>query len=269
MGNASDVLGEYKLLKIPVTKLCYFPIIAESGKLPVKPEVDKTIESSFLDNTPLVSLQNPKVALLNSWLVGFSGKDLPYGNVRSSKSASDMECMGNGYKNWYYWALKHLNTERNDALQDALDAIRRAGVAARYVRPAGSEREFAVNPMSSALSASADDYPDVATTIRSIFLGARAPSAAHGVPLAINTSGTASRTTLIVKDARDEEKEVTARQGQANMALFNVGGKIDVDAGKVTDLTYGVPSSVMEGINTMPRASRAGQFAQASTRAYR
>ena len=53
------------------------------------------------------------------------------------------------------------------------------------------------------------------------------------------------------------------------MALFNVGGKIDVNAGKVTDLTYGVPSSVMEGINTMPRASRAGQFAQASTRAYR
>ena len=156
-------------------------------------------------------------------------------------------------------ALKHLNTERNDALQDALDAIRRAGVAARYVRPAGSEREFDVNPMSSALSASADDYPDVATTIRSIFLGARAPSAAHSVPSAVNTSGT----TLVVKDTRDKEKEVTARQGQVRMALFIVGGKIDVGAGKVTDLTYGVPSAVMEGINAMPRASRAGQFAQA------
>ena len=62
---------------------------------------------------------------------------------------------------------------------------------------------------------------------------------------------------------------MTACQGQAHMALFNVGGKIDVEAGKVTDLAYGVPSTVMEGINAMFHASRAGQFAQASTRAHR
>ena len=60
---------------------------------------------------------------------------------------------------------------------------------------------------------------------------------------------------------------MTTRQGQAHMALFNIGSKIDVEAGKVTDLTYGVPSTVIEGINAMLRASRAGQFAQASTRA--
>ena len=78
VGNSSDVLGEYKLIKIPVTKLRYFPIIAESGKLPVDPEVGDTIERSFLDGTPLATLQDPKVALLNSWLVGFAGNDLPH-----------------------------------------------------------------------------------------------------------------------------------------------------------------------------------------------
>ena len=54
-------------------------------------------------------------------------------------------------------------------------------------------------------------------------------------------------TTFVAKDARDKEKEVMTRQGQAHVALFNVGGKINVDSGKVTDLAYSVPSTIMEG----------------------
>ena len=135
----------------------------------VSPEVDNTVERSFRDGTPFAPLQDPEVDLFNSWLVGFAGNDLPHGDVRSLKSVSDMECMGEGYKNWLYWALKHLNTERTNTLQDMLDVIRRAGVAARYIGPAGSAREFDENLMGSALSTSADNYPDVATAIRSIF----------------------------------------------------------------------------------------------------
>ena len=262
VGNSSDVLGEYKLIKIPITKLRYFPIIGESGRLPVNPEVDNTIERSYLSNGPLATLEDPRIALLNSWLVGFTGKKLPCGDVRSLESASDMECMGGGFKNWHFWALKHLNTDHNDAFYDAIDAIHCASLAVRYIWPAGSTRDFDESLMGSALRVSAGEYPGVEASIQSIFLGASGPFAAHGVPPAVNTSGT----TVVVKDARDAEKEVTARQGQARMALFNVGGKID---GKVTDLTYGTPSIVMEGINAMLRASRADQFAQASTRAHR
>ena len=196
-------------------------------------------------------------------MVGFEGKKLPQGDVRSAESASDIECIGGAFKNWLFWALVHLNTERNDALHDAINATHCVGQGARYIQLADSIRKFDKSPIGSALSASNDDYPDVAASIQSIFLGANGCSAAHGVSSAINTSGT----TVVVKDARDEEKEVTTRQGQAHMALFNIGSKIDVEAGKVTDLTYGVPSTVIEGINAMLRASRAGQFAQASTRA--
>ena len=40
VGISSDVLEEYKLIKIPVTALRYFLIIRESGKLPINPEAD-------------------------------------------------------------------------------------------------------------------------------------------------------------------------------------------------------------------------------------
>ena len=46
-----------------------------------------------------------------------------------------MECMGVGLKSWYFWTLKFLSTDRNDALHNALDAIHRAGQAVRYIRP--------------------------------------------------------------------------------------------------------------------------------------
>ena len=74
VGNSSDVLGEYKLIKIPITKLRYFPIIGKSGELSVNPEVDNAIDGSYLANGPLVTLEDPRIAFLNSWLVGFAGK---------------------------------------------------------------------------------------------------------------------------------------------------------------------------------------------------
>ena len=121
------MLGEYKLITIPITKLRYFTIIGESGELPIKPEVDEAIERSHLCNGLLADLEGPKTAFLTCWLVCFKEKKLPQDNVRSAESASDMECMGGGSKNWLFWALVHLNTERNDVLRDTIDAIHRAG----------------------------------------------------------------------------------------------------------------------------------------------
>ena len=196
VGSSSDVLGEYKLIKIPITKLRYFPVIGKSGELPVNLEVDNAIERSYLNNGPLATLEDPRFSLLNSWLVGFAEKKIPRGDARSAKSASDMECMGEGFKNWLFWALKHLNTERNDALNDVIDAACRASLAVCYIRPADSMREFDESPVSSALSASTDEYPDVAASIRPIFIGASGSFAAHDVPSAVNTSGT----TVVIKD---------------------------------------------------------------------
>ena len=98
VGSSSDVLGEYKLIKIPITKLRYFPVIGKSGELPVNLEVDNAIEGSFLADGPLATLEDPRIALLNSWLVGFAGKKLPRGDARLPESASDIECMGGGFK---------------------------------------------------------------------------------------------------------------------------------------------------------------------------
>ena len=129
VGNSSDVLGEYKLIKIPAAKLRYFPIIGEYGELPINLEMDNAIGCSYPSDGPLATLEDPRIALLNSWLVGFAGKKLTRGDACLSESEFDLECMGGSFKNCHFWALKFLNTDRNDALHDAVDAIRSAGIA--------------------------------------------------------------------------------------------------------------------------------------------
>ena len=90
MGNSSDVFGEYKLIEIPITKSHYFPIIGETGELPVNPEIDNAIDVFLLAGGPLASLKDPRIAFLNTLLVGFGVESLRNGNVRPPESASDM-----------------------------------------------------------------------------------------------------------------------------------------------------------------------------------
>ena len=262
VGNCSDVLGEYRLVKVRVSKLRYFGIMGDGNLLPVDPEVSESIEPSHLRRGPFADERDIKIASLPCYLVAFNGSKLPQGDVRSEESQADMVDMGPGYKIWYDWMIQFAGTEKNDVLQNTMEILRTAGTYERFVQPAGSLREFEHSPMGSVLQASASDYPEVAASIRRIFLEDHTrPEFLPPVPGAINVG----KTTVVVKDARDEEKEVMARQGQVRFALLNVGANVSVDQGTLTALAYPVLSSVMEGIYDMPRASRGGQFAQAMT----
>ena len=98
VGNSSDVFGEYHLIKIKVHKLRYFPIIGESRLLPVNPEASEAIKIAHLRGGPLTDEEGVHISTLPSWLVAFKGMKLPQGDIRLDESASDLECMGAGYK---------------------------------------------------------------------------------------------------------------------------------------------------------------------------
>ena len=261
VGNCSDVLGEFSLLKIHVTKLRYFAIIGQDAVLPVRSEVSESVPTNVLRGGPLATEEGAKIASLPAWLVAFKGSKLPQGDVRSDESEADMDFMGPGYKLWHECALKHMANERNDVLQQFVHDFKAAGTYERYVQPADSIRVLENCPMGSALQASAQEYPEAAMVIRKTFFD----TPLHPPPC-VPGAVTVGRTTVVVEDAREKEKEVVARQGKAKFSLINVGAKIDFDAGTVTTITYPIISKVMEGIFDMPRASRGGQFAQAMIR---
>ena len=101
VGNCSNVLGEFCLVKVRITELRYFAIIGEDNLLPVNTEVSESIERSHLRGGPSAEEQDVKIASLPCWRVAFKGSKLPQGDVRSDESEADMEDMGAGYKIWY------------------------------------------------------------------------------------------------------------------------------------------------------------------------
>ena len=164
-GNCRNVLGEYSLVKVHVSKLCYFAIIRQGNLLPVNPEASELIKSSYLRGGPLAKEDDAKITSLPSWLVPFNRSKLPQGNARSDESKSDLEYMEPCFKIWHTWLLKHLANERNDALQQVMEDFRIAGSYKRYVKPAESNREFDHSSMGSVFQASAVDHLEVTSSI--------------------------------------------------------------------------------------------------------
>ena len=56
---------------------------------------------------------------------------------------------------------------------------------------------------------------------------------------------------IVIRSAGDEEKEITAKIGQARFALCHIGGVWDFLAGKVTNLAYPVWPNTIENILAM------------------
>ena len=138
MGNCTDVLGEFSLIKVHVSKLRYFPVIGQDNILPVYSEVNESVPTSALVGGPLATEDGAKIASLPCWLVAFKGSKLPQDDVCSDEIESDMDYMGTVFKMWHEWALKHLANERNDVLQQLLEDFRAPGTFERYVQPADS-----------------------------------------------------------------------------------------------------------------------------------
>ena len=97
VGNCSDVLGEFSLIKVHVSKLRYFAIIGQDADLPVRSEANEAVPTSVLRGGPLASEGGAKIASLPCWLVAFKGSRLPQGDVPSDESDSDMDYMGPGF----------------------------------------------------------------------------------------------------------------------------------------------------------------------------
>ena len=58
VGNCTDVLGEFSLIKVHISKLRYFPIIGQDNDLPVRSEVNESVPTSALRG----GLSPPKMA---------------------------------------------------------------------------------------------------------------------------------------------------------------------------------------------------------------
>jgi hypothetical protein len=259
VGNASDVQGEFCMVKIKIEDLKFFPIMGMS--LPVESEVATPLTAIHLKGTPLEGEEGVFIGSLNKWILFYHGMELPQGDVRTFEDSNLPEALGSGYQLWASWIVRMLAPAYNDAILNLVDDITTKDEGAIYIQPKSSNRHLSSNGSTSAYEyASARGYPSIAANLKSFF----SPSSASPVASQVTPAST-----IIVRSAGDDEKEITAKIGQAKFALYNTGGVWDFSLGKVTEIAYPVWPKTVEDILAMARSARAGQLSSLLVRAHR
>ena len=89
VGNASDVQGEFCMVKIKIEDLKFFPIMGVN--LPVESEVATPLTASQLSGTPLEGEDQVFIGSLNKWILFYHGMKLPQGDVRTVEESNLLE----------------------------------------------------------------------------------------------------------------------------------------------------------------------------------
>ena len=120
--------------------------------------------------------------------------------------------------------------------------------------PRKGQRSLTSNgPVGTIIHVPSSRHPDKAEQIKLFFLPAvtpRAPGPTAAVPSQI----------VVVRPARDDGKEVEAKQGQAKLALFNIGAMLDFEANAISNIKDGINLASMDNIYADQRLARPGMI---------
>jgi hypothetical protein len=124
IGNLSNEMGEFSLIKIDVTSIRLFPYIKDKATMDVslnhgdnlpKESLSKTNWNDFKDKEPIIG------TLIPNFFITYFGQDLPHGDISDNKIKAKLICLGTGYDYWEHpWehdalaqqARVHVRTKR-------------------------------------------------------------------------------------------------------------------------------------------------------------
>ena len=94
----------------------------------------------------------------------------------------------------------------------------------------------------------AGTFPPIVPTYGTYFVQINSPTAAS------------PNQVVVVRPASKDGKEVEAKQGQAKLALFNIGATLDFEANAISNIQYGINSASMDDIYADQRLACPGMI---------
>ena len=96
VGNANDVQGEFRMVKIKIKDLKNFPVMGVN--LPFESEVATCLTAKQLAGTPLEGDEEVFIGSLNKGILFYHGMTLPQGDVHIVEGSNMTETLGPGYQ---------------------------------------------------------------------------------------------------------------------------------------------------------------------------
>jgi hypothetical protein len=115
IGNLSNKMGKFGLIKIDVMSIRLFPYIKDKEAIDVRLNHGDNLPKLLLSKTDWNDFEEPIIGTpIPNFFITYFGQDLPQGGISDDKIKTKIVCLGTGYELW-------ANTA-NDAVKK-LDAI--------------------------------------------------------------------------------------------------------------------------------------------------
>ena len=259
IGNASNSIGEFSLVRVETYSLRYFAVINERAKLHQSLTIGEDLSAELLAPTTVWDGKTGiAAAALPNFFPLYYGQEPVYGDLRSEEVQAKMAELGEGYKVWASSAAHAMaNTDDTLTVVDSILSTKPDANASivKYLHPTwvpNKSPQFASSngPCGTLVNVPSDQYPQEAAKLKAKHIQVQPTQPAQQ-----------QQSTFTIAVQGEAEKEAEAKAGIVKLMLFFIGAVIDFEAGALTEVTQAVPAPGMEIVLATSRAARPQAYA--------
>jgi hypothetical protein len=172
IGNSSNKMSEFSLIKINVTSIHLFPYIKDKATMDANLNHGDDLPKESLSETNWNDFKEPIVGtLIPNFFITYFGKDLPHGNISDNKIKAKLVCLGTGYELWANTANNAI--KKLDNILSIMEEIKTPESIKKHFDPNQDAKSLPLatsnGPFGAMTLVQSDDYPVAAHVIKDLF----------------------------------------------------------------------------------------------------
>jgi hypothetical protein len=247
IGNSSNKMGEFSLIKINVTSICLFHYIKDKATMDGSLNHGDDLPTALLSKTDWKDFEEPFIGtLIPNFFITYFGQVLPHGNISDDKIKVKLMHLVTGYELWANTANNAVKKLEN--ILSVMEETKTPESIKKYFNPNRDAKSLPIatsnGPFGAMTLVQSDDYPVAARVIKDLFQlspQAVAPTFASYAP-----------GNVMLHLPAEADKESEAKKGIVKLMLHHIRGDIDIEATLVSNITPSVPSKGMQVVLNQP-----------------
>ena len=258
VGNASNKMGEFSCVYIPLTAMSMFVCMAMEKKLDGLVHYMTDLQNETRRGTAWHGKPDDErygCALLPNFFILYFGQKPPTGDIATDDVKMAFATLGKGYEAWCTAADEALNSK--EIIAKVRDNFATLGMdegtwVKHYCDSTWTGTKMTLRddgPHLPIMQADSDVYPVESNDIKKDYFAPVHASAVHP-PFG----------TLTIQHPGELGQEAEAKKGVAKLMLLCLRGTVDVPSATITNTAFATPAPGMQSVMDGPRSGRAVAF---------
>ncbi len=247
IGNSSNKMGEFSLIKIDVTSIHLFPYITEIVTMDASLNHDDDLPAELLSKTNWKDFKELIVGtLIPNFFITYFQQVLPHGAISDDEIKAKLMRLGTGYElqtNDANNAVKRL-----DNILSVMEEIKTLESFKKYFDPNRDAKSLPLATSNSPFGAMTlvqwNDYPVTVHLIKDLFQ--LSPQAV------VPTLASYAPGNVMLHLPAEADKESEVKKGIVKLMLLHICGNIDIKAKLVSNIIPATPSKGMQVVLNQP-----------------